>query len=837
MKRTHILLTLLVSIFCLATVSCRDKEKDYTFGGEMEPLSYGDDSKTYIGHAEEWIYWEQGDQIKVFLGDEEHSGPADAISGFNTLMARFKGRVPEPSGVTQVYAIYPYESAIDGQGWSKLVFPAEQPYRSGETATAPHHPDSSFGRGAMPMVAWESKGIEYPIYFHAVSGILRIQIYSNDTKNLKSIQFKEVGRDAGKATYNKQISGQFTINDINQNMPYLTPTKTGAALNGEDPDRIITITDINLANVQVGADKLLTFYLPLPATGFNNVETYVLEMTVTADDNTQFKKGIIADIHRRNITMMRALKCESWDASSGSASQQIVGSGTKDRPFQIYTAEELKLVRDAFNAGGTVRINGQEVHGMPVNPGDPEPTYFKIVRSDIKLVTETAYDALTADQKKKAVIWDAGINNFKGYMYFASSTATNGGITNESDFPLFTSIASNGKVERVFIKGTSTPNVSSPYSPMCITNNGEMLECHNKCNVTLSVNQPLAGLCVYNYGKIDGGANEANLQTLGNVSGICHDNTADGIIQGNFSLSVAVPRGSNVGGICYNNAGMVKDCQVSASVRNIEETSNWGVVCYRNDGTIDNCRSTGTIVYIIHGSVGGICNINNKTVKNCTNNVEIRASEGNVGGVVATMNNVNAEVYNCCTTAPFIIGEVEGNVATNCGGVVGQLQKGVVYNCYNTSSVFGATNSGGMIGNLDNDPAADVQNCWSAQGHNFVGSYEEGAAVGNFCFSATLTASQCNIIYGPTDPDHTPYYVKTMRNQTLGGEVDPASYVGHHCGEALNDWVTWRATQSDNRVYYTWRVPTAAEIQAGAVVRPVFNTGMPGGGKKGRSRR
>lgn len=607
LSRTYI--AILLGFLCVAATSCKKKEI-LTFGGKMDQFAATDPegSKTYLGHAEEWIYWEAGDQIKVNDGN----GPVDCtlITGTGTLNAFFESESEVNAEAAQLFAIYPASSYVDGSTVAspKIVFPSVQEYRQDANAT---DPDFSFGRGALPMVAYDGTGMaqQGTMFFHVVAGILRVQLFSNTEVTVNEITFKEVGGSRGST--DKQISGQFDVHDIKENAPYLTGTTVS------EDSRTIKITNIGK---KIGPEKLLTFYLPLPAVGSASDYTeYILRMTVKADGGTKyFTRDFKADIHRRNITMMRAINITTWSANeNGSGSQSDVrleGSGTKDRPFQIYTGKELEQLRDAYNNGGT--INGQTIRGYSASDKE-NATYIKIVRSDI--ILSNAADIPTEELDKpnsRYANWGNGIQEFKGYMYFASSTATNGGITNQSDKPLFESIEVDGYVERVFVKGTCTPSLStgSSYSPMCKTNRGTMVECHNKCAVsTNAANAKLAGLCVTNYGSIIGGANEASL--------------------------------------------------TSSS-----------------------------------GSVGGICNTNSGIVKNCTNNVEIRATKGNVGGIVAMMDNASAEVYKCCTRTLSLFGAVDLQKADNIGGIVGMLQQGKVYNCYNASIVTGANNSGGMIG-------------------------------------------------------------------------------------------------------------------------------------------
>ena len=846
MKSLKIFSITLLAAATLLTAGCK-KEEILSFGGQMDQFTVTDEDgqKTYLGHAEKWIYWESGDDIKAYV--DGATSKCNLVSGSGTLEAFFRSESTLAED-RPVYAIYPYSSGegatFSGNTCNGLVFPAVHPYREAGTPT---DPDSSFGRGAMPMVAWETNGTDHEIFFHVVAGILRIQIFSSEYKIIDEITFVEDG--AANGSSNKQISGPFTVNDVQYNMPWLVGTSV------TDANRTIKITGINK---QVGPDKLLTFYLPLPAVGeggsgtpntvaANSYTHYILKMTVKTTDNKYFTRTLGADIHRRNITMMRALQVTSWSEAGGvgTSNVQLVGSGTKDRPFQIYTGKELEQLRDVYIYDGT--INGQPIHGMS---DSEEPTYIKIVRSDIELLNSTDYNNLSdAEQQNPSsrfANWTRGIPNFRGYMYFASSTATNGGITNRSDHPLFESIATDGYVYRVYVKSKQrdvatdvavTPTVvaGGSFSPMCNVNSGTMNECHNKCKVSVSGNVNLAGLCVTNNGTIIAGANEAELTTEGNVAGVCFNN--NGTIQGNFTISAAVPQGNNIAGIAFNNnnGASVKDCQVSSN-SSVTSTGNWGVVVFDNKSgaEIDNCTSTGTVVYTIEGSVGGICNINSGTVKNCTNNVEIRASQGNVGGIVATMDNADAVVYNCCTRTPFLYGAIDNSrVATNIGGIAGQLLKGKIYNCYNASRVTGATNSGGMIGNLANDVDVDVQNSWSAQGQGFVGLYDDGAHVGVFCFSATIAATYCNLIYNASSaPSSNDVYkireMRTNQDQSLGGDVDPSALVGQHCGVALNAWVT-KHQNENGRVYLNW-------VQTEGAV-PIFYEEIPIVGKKSYRRR
>lgn len=788
MKYRRVIIGMMLALAVASSLtSC--KEKEYrTFGSQMDQFSAMEpDGKVYLGHAEQWLYWEPDDQITVAVGSS--TATCELVSGEKTHHAYFHSDSPLPTG-GNVYAFYPHTLNPQGSGSSwRITIPDEQAYRNTSNATATD-PDSSFGRGALPMVCWndgtDATGGE-ELIFHVVCGVLRVQLFTSSAsteKEIESIEFEEVSNNppAGTAGTVKQLAGNFDVHDIQYNQPWLTAA-------GSASDNKVTITDINKT---IGPDKLLTFYLPLPALGESTGSTpdpvaantkthYWLKMTITASDGTQCVKTISADIHRRNLTMMPALRVDGWATSgNGTASGSLVGSGTKDRPFQIYTDRELLMVRNAINNSQT--INGQTIRGTDTE--DPlGPTCFKIMRSDI---------VLTSDN------WTEGFRNFKGYMTMSSTLAYGATITNNSRAPLFESIATNGKVELVYVGGSQTVSGEGYYSPFCYTNQGVMVDCHNRCAVTNSTGRSLAGLCAFNEGTIIGGANEAPLTTTGHVAGVVGENRANAVLQGTFSLSAAIPTGTNISGICYRNYGLVQDCQVSANVAEVTSSGTWGLVVFENlsTGVIDNCIANATVVFSVDGSLGGICNQNAGTIKGCSCGITLLSGSGSTGGIVAVM--TGGEVYNCLTTGA---NPIRG--ADNAGGIVGYLQGGTVANCYNTRTVETATNSGGIIGRLAAD--ATVINCWNSNSKKFAGVFEEGAAVGNYCFNYETPEAGCNRF--------------TTSGWTLLATLDAAAKAPGVAAEqalyaALNVGLANAEGLNGNSKYYTW--------QAGTGSRPSF---------------
>lgn len=773
MKRSTIILGVIFSLLTVASLVSCEKEKKMTFGVQMEQPTDPEGSKTYLGHGEEWMYWEDGDSMMCKIKDVDVPQGFHLVSGHRQLTAVFEtnddATVGEDKNTKPVLAIYPYRSygSLDVDHLSGTInLLANQEYRQGSSAT---NPDSSFGRAAMPMVAYEANGLKNGLYFHVVAGMLRIELFSSTNETISEITFTEVSDTP------KQISGPFTINGINTYRPYLTATAASGA------NLSVKISNINQ---QLGSEKLFHFYLPLPAVDSSNAYTrYNLKMVVKTTSGKYYTKKLVADIHRRNITFLRAVNISKWEnvesggTTTGLTDVHLVGEGSKDRPFEIYSSAELAMVRDAFNSAASSKAV-PVINGLTVT----EDSYFQISRSDIKLTTEN---------------WNSGIKNFTGHMYFASNQAVYAGITNESNVPIFASIGDHGVVERLNVKGTHNYGGSGAFSPFCGENNGTIIDCHNQCAVTALYGQNLAGICVTNNGTIRGGANEANLISTalggGNVAGVCLTNS--GTIQGNFTLSSALPKGNNVAGICYTNNGTVKDCQLSANAYQLNATGNWGGIVFDNLGMIDNSVSSGTVIFTTTGSIGGIANSNSGTIKNCSNRINrIEGKSGSTGGICGTM--TGGKIYNCFSAASAtVVGyqratSVSAEYGGNAGGIVGMLTGGNVVNCYNRSTVSNATNAGGIVGVIS---FGYVANCYNGNSKNFCGGTMRDVAL-----SAHLLANCFNLA-----PE-----TGCVQFTTAGTATSPVVTVAQML-ETLNGWVSSNSSSYDNGLH-TWEIVGSA---------------------------
>lgn len=718
--KIHPVWTLLLLFFA---VGCEKDTETVSLLAQLEQIEADADAKSYL-QDESMIYWDTDDKFSVATDLMDNNtfklSELEMRDGsyFNAVF-----NVEAPEGSQKFIALFPHNDnhqvawQPDGNISSlKVNIPATQVFRTDDKG------DFTFGKEAMPMVAWEPYG--EVLHFHSLGGIVRIQLYAtgntNSNKSVTSIEFEEVN--------GKQISGLFNVKDWDQFAPYLESASTA------DADKKITLS----CNRTI-ANNFLTFYLVLPAyepqrMSDNTTGTpYKLQMTVKASDGTQCVKNFSVMIRRNGLTMLRALEIVDWvpSGSNGNANVHLVGNGTQERPFKIYTVDDLVKVRDAFNNDA----NQGNINGMLPD----ENTYFELMRNDLQLTPQT---------------WTEGIRNFKGHFVFKANAASSAGhgITNTSGKPIFESIATNGFIEGFVVKGSASfnyesfpGNVTSFYfSPICNINNGTIKDCiiqsgsHISAAVLNSTDVEsvgVTGFAVTNNGRIIGCNNQGSLSAPNRiVAGICLFNGTQGKIISCNIVSPSNIQASRIGGICYRNEGIVRTCYTAFNTASSQNatTANWGGIVYDNRAAVNNCALMPSGVINTTGTVGGIVNTNSGIIDSCRNNASQCFAKSVMGGIVAELN--GGEVRNSYCDIPnsafwFDITATQKAV----GGLVGVMKGGILKNCYSRLMIYANTGAqkGSVVGNVT---GGTIENCY---GWNNVSSSTPfyGAASNTTSFS------------------------------------------------------------------------------------------------------
>ncbi len=701
-----ILLSMLVLTGCH-----KDKMMDFSITARIEQPTNADGSKVYLDD-ERWVYWELGDQISIGSdicpcdGTSEYTARLVNVSTLGGVVQEdygyFNGVFITTMGAGSSYflGLHPMDSRnrIIGQGedsknfTSQIYLPDTQGYRN----------DYTFDLQVYPMVAWyggvwDAAEHAFNLDFHALGGIVRLNLFNNSgqNKNLQSIEI--TSRDG------KQLKGLFDVNDYKIEDPYLSPADNVAA----NQKVVLYCGDGGLT---FGANNLYTFYLVLPALGGRGVTTdYQLEMKVKASDDSYIIKNFTVPVRRTGMTNMQAMGVTGWATGSGNGTGDpgLSGCGTADRPFKVYSIDDLLYLRDCYNANGAADpryIDGQQITGE---------TYISIMRSDIELTTGN---------------WTVGIRNFKGHINSISATS-NPGITNSGhNVPLFESIGEDGVVENITLKSAVTFNISNEtgVSPFCASNAGTIRDCAvtsipGNPKFTLSIFSPMAGICVTNTGTIEGCRCEGKMEVQSdrNFAGICLHNQSGGMITGCQAASLNVRATGKASGICYENAtgATVKDSYYAANITS--STADWAGICYDNSGTVEHCYSSSTGNIYTTSNVGGIVGINRSAgkVDYCWAACQMRGDT--VGGVVAKM--IGGQVINSFNQNTAMI--TVTNATSIAGGLVAYMTAGSIDNSYiNDMFLMGLNTSATLGGIVGKTSGGSIDNCYDYEDlHMFYG--------------------------------------------------------------------------------------------------------------------
>ena len=731
-------------IVCLLTIltltSCVDEKepRQFSFNATVEQL---DDNGTKVRLVNErYIYWELDDRVNIasnttsrganqptgFMASSEHS--EDFHDSYNGVFV-----IELPWDSEYFLGLHPASSGNiinpEGNGTANFTaqinLPSTQPYRN----------DVTFGKNVMPMVAWyggewddnyNGTSTPFNLDFHSLGGIVRFQFcnatnatgYTPATDTINSITI---------TSSDKQLCGLFTVNDYKTYNPSLTATDNSS-------NRTITI-GMPEGGLPFAPNDLLSFYVVLPSLrGSDDRDTYTLTVTLTTQEGTLTKSNVTVPIRRNGITYMSTIRILNFQTMQNEES--IVGNGTMDRPFKIYTYKHLQALRNAFiyKIDGEVYINGQKV---------TDTTQFRIMRSDIMLTTTN---------------WTGrGIPDFKGKMTYAANATRDvlHGITNHSNLPLFESISTEGEVNGLTIKCSHQTSNSDPFSLFCGTNNGTIKDCHITTPYTTELGSYLnfygldntfAGICCINNGTIDGCSCSLLARIQGNFAGICHQN--NGTIRGCIAAApMTVYNATNAAGICYENNSLVEDCYFDAQYLSENFVSsvvtNWGGIVYTNNGssaTVRHCYvSAGAIIHST--TVGGIVcnNYNGGTVDYCWCNGELRGTK--VGGIAATQSGTGgSKIINCFIDDYLSVITLYASAnAHYAGGLVAELSSGQLLNSYALINRIEPQDNTGVYGNAVGlvGMSATVSNCYAYSkslvdvAPRFYGSVASGGTLTN----------------------------------------------------------------------------------------------------------
>lgn len=753
----------------LTATACEDDPivQNIQFNATIEPLQSSDpNAKVYL-HNEEWIYWEIGDDIS--LGSNKTSGEPPVATlvnaSQNSDFADFNGVfiAPLPAGSKYFLGLHPANAGnqITGHGESNafdtpdpvINLYATQPRRPGEKE------DYTFAKQVFPMVAcfdaeWDAANPKpFNLNFHSLAGIVRIELYNNTSTNaqIDRIEFSSIDGD------NTQLCGPFTVKEYNTNAPYLVST-TGF----DDSCQTVTLT-FGASKLEFNNGDIKTFYLVLPITdsGPRRVTNYHLAMRVYTVDKGHFTKNFTVPVQRNGLTNMRAIGITEWTATP-TTTVGLAGDGSEMRPFKIYTLADMQYLREHYN--GDRLINGQTI---------TSGTYISLMRTDITLTTST---------------WPSGIDNFVGHFTDATHDKPNPGITNNSNYPIFTTILSGGHVKDLSVKSTTALlYTSSEYgvSTLCNNNAGIIEDC--KVRGSISAIKNIGGIAGRNLagGVIKGCECDEDMTLMDaatKIGGICYIN--EGTVQGCYtSTTLTITNATEAAGICYNNQGTVKDCYFAATIN--ETTTNWGGIVFTSNtssSTVQHCYFSGNIISL--GTVGGIVHtVSDGTVDYCRLEGMVRGTQ--VGGIVHDI--TGGKIINCYANHPSanVIDTVYGGGSLFCGALAATISGGSIENSFANNVRVRATTPGPYVGGIVGTiTGGTISNCYSfTSGANSFYGYTT-LSVDALKTALSYYGARCFLV------DHSQDGVQMVENNSSG----MSTLLGSLSGNRPSDGHYWEGT-------------------------------------------
>ena len=100
--------------------------------------------------------------------------------------------------------------------------------------------------------------------------------------------------------------------------------------------------------------------------------------------------------------------------------------------------------------------------------------------------------------------------------------------------------------------------------------------------------------------------------------------------------------------------------------------------------------------------IGGISGFNKGNIEGCYNTGNVRAKNGEAGGICGTHN--GAKIQNCYNT-----GSVDGDLS---GGICGRIYYGTISECYNAGKVSGRSTAGSICGT---NGSGTIANCYNSK--------------------------------------------------------------------------------------------------------------------------
>ena len=264
----------------------------------------------------------------------------------------------------------------------------------------------------------------------------------------------------------------------------------------------------------------------------------------------------------------------SGTITGGTFNTPMTGSGTKNDPYQISTADQLKLFRDIVNGAG----------GQTQNRG--------------------AYAVLTTNIDLNNEPWTPIGNYTEGNQIYYEGTFDGGGhtisglnVTGEFVYAGLFGTVKDGTIKNLTVAGNVSPsNIQHIVGSIVgYASNAAIENCSNHCSVTGCTTSIVGGIAGFNVDD----AKIIDCYNVGTISGI------------NYAEAI--------GGIVGSNSGTISNCY---NVGTVSNDTSVGEIAGHNFDTVENCYYlAGTNLNAVgqNNSNGNITKTESKTAANFAN--------------------------------------------------------------------------------------------------------------------------------------------------------------------------------------------------------------------------
>lgn len=207
---------------------------------------------------------------------------------------------------------------------------------------------------------------------------------------------------------------------------------------------------------------------------------------------------------------------------------------------------------------------------------------------------------------------------------------------------------------------------------------------------------------------------KSNWTPIGGESGKSFTGTFDGNGKTITGMTITSAYGNAIGLFArltgekamIENLGLLDVKIIMDEYDKLEWPPTGGLVGVNWLGTVRNCYSTG-FVSVRTSMLGGLVGLNEGLVDGCYSSVNVRCNDflynGSTGGLIGYISHVSIDAV--CQKS-YATGNVYGTTA---GGLIGNMDGGMIIDCYSTASVSGQQFVGGLIGTQN---SGTIKNCY-----------------------------------------------------------------------------------------------------------------------------